>query len=70
MDEYTKKLVMARLKTIPPNVGFSVGSFGDFTRDGIINEVAHETDIGKEFAKMEIKILLETPKLVGRLSGK
>ena len=68
--EYLKKLVIARLKTIPPNISFSIGSHGDFTRDQIINEVARESDIGKEFTEMEIKLLLKSPKLVSWLSGK
>jgi len=69
-NEYLKKLVIARLKTIPPNISFSIGSHGDFTRDQIINEVARGSDIGNEFTEMEIKLLLKSPKLVGWLSGK
>ncbi|VVB65699.1 Uncharacterised protein [Candidatus Gugararchaeum adminiculabundum] len=69
-EDYVKELVIARLRTIPPNIGFSVGSHGDFTRDEIINQVSKGTDIGKEFAAIEIKMLIDTPKLVGRLSGK
>ncbi|MCX6770981.1 MAG: hypothetical protein NTX79_02915 [Candidatus Micrarchaeota archaeon] len=70
MDEsYLKKLVVARLKTIPPNVGFSVGSHGDFSRDQIIKNVMDNTAIGKEFSQLELRMLIDTPKLVGRLSG-
>lgn len=70
MDEdYVRKLVAARLKTIPPNVGFSVGSYGNFTRDEIIQNVLDNTQIGKEFTKIELKMLIESPKLIGRLRG-
>ncbi|MFH1306211.1 MAG: hypothetical protein ABIH83_00955 [Candidatus Micrarchaeota archaeon] len=69
-DEYVKKLVIARLMTIPPNVGFSLGSFGSFSRDEIIDNVQRGTEVGKEFTKIELKMLLGSPKLVGRLSGK
>jgi len=69
-EEYIKKLVVARLKTIPPNIGFSIGSYGNFTRDAIIKEVERGTDIGQEFTKIEMKILIDSPKLAGRLSGK
>ena len=68
--EYLKKLVIARLKTIPPNVSFSVGSFGDFSRDEIINHIQRETEIGKEFMNIEIKTLTLSPKIVRLLHGK
>jgi len=71
MDEdYLKKLVVARLKTMPPDVSFSVGSHGDFTRDELIREVMKLTPVGKEFVKMELRLVIESPKIVGRLSGK
>jgi len=70
MDQnYIKQLVVARLKTIPPNVGFSVGSHGNFTRDEIIQNVLNGTPVGKEFTSMELRMLIESPKLVGRLRG-
>ena len=69
MDEnYVKKLVIARLKTIPPDVSFSIGSYGDFSRDQVISEVMNNTDVGKEFIKIELKLLLDSPKLARRLS--
>jgi len=68
-EEYVKKLVVARLKTIPPNIGFSVGSHGDFSRDDIIRNVLGGTAIGKEFADMELRMIIESPKMVGRLRG-
>lgn len=68
--EYMKKLVVARLKTIPPNIGFCVGSHGNFTRNEVIREVLNETEVGKEFSEMEIKLLIEMPRIIGRLSAK
>jgi hypothetical protein len=71
MDEdYLKKLVIARLRTIPPNISFSVGSFGDYTRDQIINHVKQGTEVGKEFISIELKTLKMSPKIVRLLSGK
>jgi len=69
-EEYIKKLIVARLNTMPPNVGFSLGSFGSFSRDEIIDNVQRGTEVGQEFTKIELKMILESPKLVGRLSGK
>ena len=68
-EEYVKKLVVARLSTMPPNVGFSIGAYGDFKRDDLIANVREGTPVGKEFIKIELRMLLDTPKLVGRLSG-
>ncbi len=68
--EYLKKLVIARLQTIPPNISFSVGSHGDFTRDELIDHVKRDTEIGREFAQFELRLILDSPKIVGRLSGK
>lgn len=67
-EEYVKKLVVARLRTMPPNVGFSIGSYGDFKRDDLIANVMEGTPVGKEFIKIELRMLLDTPKLVGRLN--
>jgi hypothetical protein len=69
-DDYLKKLVIARLKTIPPDVSFSVGSYGDFTRDEIITQVKKGSAVGKDFAHMELDLLINTPNLVRRLSEK
>jgi hypothetical protein len=68
-EEYVKQLVAARLRTIPQNVGFSVGSHGNYTRDEIIQNVLDGTPLGREFAKMELRMLIESPKLIGRLHG-
>ena len=52
--EYVKKLVIERLKTIPPNVSFSIGGYGDYTRDELIDQVLKETEVGKENIKSEL----------------
>ena len=69
-EEYLKDLVIARLRTMPPDVSFSVGSYGDFTRDDLIREVQKNSGVGREFAKIELKLLLDTPKIMSRLHGK
>ncbi len=69
-SEYLKKLVIARLKTIPPSVSFSIGPGGNFTRNQVIDEIMRESEVGKEIVEMEIKLLLKTPKLVNWLHSK
>ncbi len=67
MDEYLKDLVVTRLKAIPPNVSFSVGSFGDYRPSELIKEVQKGSEIGKATVSMELNFLREMPKLSQRL---
>ncbi len=69
--EYTpeiKKLVIARLNAIPPNISFSIGGFGDFTRDELIEEVRKDTAIGDAAIEMELVFLRKLPKLATELT--
>ncbi len=66
-DAYLKKLVIERLRTMPPNVSFSIGSHGDFTRDQLIQEVQDGSDVGLETVESELRLLREMPHLVSRL---
>ena len=64
MDEdYLKRFVIARLNAAPPDVSFSVGKFGDFTRDELIDEVNRGTKIGRAATEMELNFLRKLPKL-------
>ncbi|GEM_PF-1039811 len=69
-NDYVKKLVMARLNSLPPSIGFSVGAHGNLSRDDIIREVNDNSPIGREFAKMELRMILDSPGLAGRLGAK
>ncbi len=64
--EYLKKLVKERLSAMPPNVSFSIGSFGDFTRDELIQEVESESEIGKETIYMQINFIRKMPGILDR----
>jgi hypothetical protein len=59
--EYLKKLVVTRLNAIPPNVSFSIGEYGDFTRNQLIEEVEKETKVGEATTKMELNFLKKIP---------
>ncbi len=63
-EEYFKKLVKERLKAIPPNVSFSIGNFGDFTRDQLIQEVELGSEVGKATIEMQINFIKRMPKLL------
>ena len=45
-EEYIKKLVITRLNAIPPEMSFSIGGYGSFTRNELIQEVQKGSIIG------------------------
>ena len=62
-EEYLKKLVISRLNAMPPDVSFSIGNYGSFTRDQLITEVKNGSKIGKATEEMELNYLRKLPKL-------
>lgn len=68
-DEYLKKLVIERLHAVPPNVSFSIGSYGEFTRDELIKEVEEDTKIGEETIRMQVNFIKKMPKMKKLLSS-
>ena len=62
--EYLKKLVKERLAAMPPEVSFSIGSFGDFTRDQLIDEVEEYSEVGKETIEMQLNFIRKMPKIL------
>lgn len=63
MDEkYLKKLVITRLNAVPPDVSFSIGEYGDFTRNQLIEEVEKGSEVGKAATEMELNFLRKLPK--------
>lgn len=67
MDEYVQKLVITRLQAMPPNVSFSIGSYGDFSREDLIREVKRGSEVGKAAVEMELQFLREMPRISGKL---
>ena len=67
-EEYVKKLVIARLNAMPPDIGFSIGGFGDYSRDQLIDEVRKGTKIGEATARSEVRFVIEMPDLIRKLS--
>jgi hypothetical protein len=52
-----KRLVEARLATIPKDAILSVGSYGEFTRDQMLEEVEKESEIGKKMIEIQVRYL-------------
>ena len=66
MSDYDdiKKLIKKRLSAMPPDISFSVGNFGDFTRDELIQEVDKGSEISKEMIEMELNFIKKMPSLL------
>ena len=52
------------LRAMPPDVSFSVGNFGDYTRNQLIEEVDKGTEIGKAAIEMQLAFIRKMPRLL------
>ena len=52
-----KKIVIARLETLPADKKISIGSAGEFSKDEIIECVKKENEIGKKMIQIELEFL-------------
>jgi len=57
VDEEIKELVITRLKTMPANIKMSVGSYGTFSKNELIESVKKENEVGKLVIEMQLKYL-------------
>ena len=57
IPEDIKKLVIIRLETLPMNKKISIGLYGEFTKDELIQHVKNEDEIGKKIVEMEMEFL-------------
>ncbi|MBU3979547.1 hypothetical protein KJ980_01700 [Patescibacteria group bacterium] len=51
------EIVKARLSILPADAVLSMGSFGEFKKDQIINEVENNTDVGKKVVEVQMEYL-------------
>ena len=52
-----KDLVIARLKTIPPNVSLSIGEMGGFEIEDLVNHVQNGDDIGQMIIEEQLNYI-------------
>ncbi|MEK9167934.1 MAG: hypothetical protein AAB769_01220 [Patescibacteria group bacterium] len=53
-----KELVLARLEVLSPELHFSVGADSEsFSRDEMIKQINDNTEVGKDFIKVELEFL-------------
>jgi len=56
-EQEIKQLVVERLKTLPDNVGLSIGAQGEFNRDELISHVQNGDEIGQKIIEVELNFL-------------
>lgn len=52
-----KKLVLARLSTIPSNMAIAVGNFGTFSIKEISDQIINDEEAGLQYAEMQLDFL-------------
>ena len=68
MTKYSKNivaLVKERFMAIPANIHFSIGDYGDFSRDELIKEIDEGSRIGNEAIEMQVSFIRNMPKILG-----
>jgi len=56
-EKEIKKVVIARLETLPSDKKISIGSSGEFSRDEIIEKVRSGGPVGKKMVQIELEFL-------------
>jgi len=56
-EQEIKQLVIERLKTLPENIGLSIGAMGDFDKQELISHVEQGDDIGQKIVEVELSFL-------------
>ena len=54
-DEEVRKLVLARLSVLSPDVIVSLGSDGSFTRDQLVESVERGDRVGEKLAEIQME---------------
>lgn len=57
VSEEIKKLVITRLHTMPANMNLSIGKYGTFSKNELIESVRKENEVGKLVIEMQLKYL-------------
>lgn len=57
ISEDIRKLVIARLETMPRDRGLAIGNLGSFTRDDLIKHVKSGDHIGDLMVEMQLEYL-------------
>lgn len=56
-DEEIRRLVLARLSVLSPDIIISIGSEGNFTKDQMVQSVEKGDEIGEKLAEIQMEWL-------------
>ncbi len=57
ITEEIKELVIERLKTISSDKKISIGNYGEFSKEQLIEDVKSGSEIGKKIIEIELEFL-------------
>ncbi len=57
ISEDVKELVIVRLDTLPSFRKISIGSFGEFTKEELIDHIKKEDPVGRKIVEIELEFL-------------
>ncbi len=57
MNPEITELVIARLETLPANLKMSIGNYGEFTKEELIEHVKKRDQIGNKMVEIELEFL-------------
>ena len=63
-----KELVKFRLMSTPSNIKISIGNFGEFTKDQLIQEVERESPVGNAAIRMELLFIRKMATIPHRIA--
>lgn len=67
-DRDVKDLIKLRLMSVPSNIKISIGGFGEFTKDQLIEEVEKGSSAGNAAIRMELLFIRKMPSIAKRIS--
>ncbi len=68
-SEDIKQLVKIRLSAMPPNISLSIGGYGDFTPQELIEEINKNTEIGNDIIEMQLDYIRYLPNILNIKKG-
>ena len=57
IDEQVKKVVIANLQGLSPDLRMHIGSMGEFSREELIDNVEKETEVGTKIVEIQLNFL-------------
>lgn len=69
IDKTVQEIVLARVLTMPDNVGISIGGKGEFSKDEMIEHIEKNDEVGKKFIEIQLSYLQSLKDLTNELTA-